>query len=106
MRKFKMPHILTILNLLTLSIFAFLTIYPFINMVAVSLREPSRARNEVYFIPKEFNLDVYYLIARDPRIFNAYRNTIVYADWHIRRVVVHHPRRLRASKKNVVPSPV
>lgn len=72
-------HPLTLLNLAALSIIAFITIYPFINMIAVSLSGTQPVlSNQVFFWPVETNLDVYRLIARDPRIFNAYRNTVVY----------------------------
>jgi putative aldouronate transport system permease protein len=55
------------------------TLYPFIHMAAVSLSSNFyNLKGEVSFYPKGFQLDMYKLVLKDPRIGSAYWNTIVY----------------------------
>jgi putative aldouronate transport system permease protein len=55
------------------------TLYPFIHMAAVSLSSNIHIlKGEVSFYPKGFQLDMYKLVLKDPRIGTAYWNTIVY----------------------------
>lgn len=55
------------------------TLYPFVYMIAVSLSEDVYIlKGEVTIWPKGFNLNMYRLVLSDPRIANAYINTIQY----------------------------
>ncbi|WP_020620404.1 carbohydrate ABC transporter permease [Paenibacillus daejeonensis] len=74
------------LSVFDLFLFAFMggmivaTLYPFIYMIAVSLSSSVPVlRGEVFLWPKGFNLDVYKMVLQDPKIVQAYMNTIVYA---------------------------
>lgn len=54
-------------------------LYPFVYMLSVSLSSSLYVlRGEVSFYPKGFNLDVYKLVLKDPRIFQSYANTLLY----------------------------
>ncbi|NSW90020.1 MAG: carbohydrate ABC transporter permease [Firmicutes bacterium] len=69
----------TLLRTLLLLFVIFVTVYPFIYMVAVSFSKNIYVlRNEITFYPKGFNLDVYKKVFEDKRIFTAYKNTIIY----------------------------
>lgn len=71
--------IYTIFKGIILAIVLFATLYPFVYMISVSLSSNSYIlRNEVSFYPKGFNLKMYKLVLRDPRILTAYKNTIIY----------------------------
>ncbi|MFS0723597.1 carbohydrate ABC transporter permease [Paenibacillus sp. 1P07SE] len=74
------------LSVFDLFLFAFMggmivaTLYPFIYMIAVSLSSNVHVlRGEVFLWPKGFNLNVYKMVLQDPKIIQAYMNTIVYA---------------------------
>ena len=55
-------------------------IYPFLNVLAISLSTPSAINaGVVTFYPRGFNLSGYRYIIEDGRIFIGYRNTILYA---------------------------
>lgn len=55
------------------------TLYPFVHMAAVSLSSNVPVmRGEVSWYPKGFQLDMYRLVLKDPRIGTAYWNTITY----------------------------
>jgi putative aldouronate transport system permease protein len=55
------------------------TLYPFIYMAAVSLSSNIHVlKGEVSWYPKGFNVDMYKIVLKDPRIGTAYWNTIVY----------------------------
>ncbi|OUS70613.1 sugar ABC transporter permease [Paenibacillus sp. MY03] len=66
-------------NVLLLSIVAFIALYPFYYMVVVSLSSSEYVmRGEVGLWPKGFTLDVYKYVLQDERIWVGYRNTILY----------------------------
>jgi putative aldouronate transport system permease protein len=55
------------------------TLYPFINMIAVSLSDNIYLmRNEVTFYPKGFTMKAYRSVFQDKRIFNGFFNTVMY----------------------------
>jgi putative aldouronate transport system permease protein len=55
------------------------TLYPFLYMAAVSLsKDVYVIRGEVGLWPKGFNLNMYKLVLGDPKIWTAYKNTIIY----------------------------
>ncbi|NMA82572.1 MAG: carbohydrate ABC transporter permease [Epulopiscium sp.] len=64
---------------IVLGFIVFIMLYPFVYMIAVSLSDSiSILQNKVTFYPKGFNLTSYKIVFRDPRIFTAYKNTIIY----------------------------
>jgi len=68
-----------ILRTFFMALIVFLTLYPFIYMIAVSLSESIYVmKNEIWFYPKGLNFKMYGLVLKDERIFTSYRNTIVY----------------------------
>ena len=68
-----------IVNTVLLLFVVVVTLYPFIYMAAVSLSEDVFVlKNEVTLWPKGFNLRNYEFVFKDPQIWIAYRNTIVY----------------------------
>lgn len=57
----------------------FVTLFPFIHIIAVSTSETSHViANKVSFFPKGFNLDAYFKVANQPIFWTAYKNSIVY----------------------------
>lgn len=55
------------------------TLYPFVYMAAVSLSKDIYViKNEVYLWPKGLNFRMYGFVFKDPNIWIAYRNTILY----------------------------
>lgn len=74
----KKMSLFNILNYLLLTIAAFVTIFPFLNIIATSFSS-SRAilGQEVMMWPVDFNIDAYINIIKDGTIFQALKNTIV-----------------------------
>lgn len=69
----------SLINGFFLLILAFVTLYPFVHMAAVSLSKNVYVlQGEVSWFPKGFNLSMYELVLNDPRIKRAYWNTFVY----------------------------
>lgn len=69
----------TIINSLILLCVAAVTLYPFVYMLAVSLSGNVYVmKGEVSLWPKGFNLRMYDLVLGDPKIWLAYKNTIIY----------------------------
>lgn len=56
-----------------------ITLYPFLHMLAVSLSSDINViKNTVSFWPKGFNVKMYELVLGDPKIWTAYKNTLIY----------------------------
>lgn len=71
--------IFTVLKVIFLLFVLVLTLYPFIYMISVSVSKNIYVmRNEIKLLPKGFNLKMYKIVLRDPRILRAYLNTIIY----------------------------
>jgi putative aldouronate transport system permease protein len=69
----------TLINGFFLLVLAFVTLFPFVHMAAVSLSKNVYVlQGEVSWLPKGFNLKMYELVLNDPRIKRAYWNTFVY----------------------------
>lgn len=69
----------TIVNTIILLIVAFVTVYPFVYMMAVSLSSDIYVmKGEVNFWPKEFTLKNYQYVLNDSRIGRGYLNTLLY----------------------------
>jgi len=67
-----------VINIL-MALVLFVTIYPFIYIIAVSFSETQYiVQNQVTFYPKGFNFDAYKMILESPKIPRAYLNTITY----------------------------
>jgi putative aldouronate transport system permease protein len=68
-----------IVNGLLMLLLLIVTVYPFVYMIAVSFSDSvSVMKGNVYVWPKGFNTDMYRIVLNDPRIWNGYRNTILY----------------------------
>ncbi|WP_066190956.1 MULTISPECIES: carbohydrate ABC transporter permease [Gracilibacillus] len=78
MGKAKITPFIVINSILLLGV-AFVTIYPFLHMIAVSLSGDVHVmRGDVNLIPKEWTLKNYEHVLGDPRIGSGYLNTIIY----------------------------
>ncbi|MDQ1914475.1 carbohydrate ABC transporter permease [Paenibacillus sp. GD4] len=66
-------------NVLIMLLVIVVTLYPFVYMLAVSLSEDIYVlKGEVTLWPKGFNLKMYELVFQDPKIWLAYKNTLIY----------------------------
>ncbi|WP_240510072.1 carbohydrate ABC transporter permease [Virgibacillus profundi] len=78
MKKTKITPFTFVISILLLGV-AFVTIYPFLHMIAVSLSGDVHVmRGEVNLIPKELTFKNYEHVLSDPRIVTGYLNTILY----------------------------
>ncbi|WP_282940827.1 carbohydrate ABC transporter permease [Paenibacillus sp. RC67] len=69
----------TIVNTIILLGVIVITLYPFVYMLSVSLSQDVYVmKGEVTLWPKGINLKMYKLVFDDPKIWLAYKNTIVY----------------------------
>ena len=69
-----------VVNTVFMILLMIVMIYPFLNVLAVSLSSPSAINaGVVTFIPRGVNLSGYKYIIEDGRIFTGYRNSILYA---------------------------
>ncbi|MGG1878535.1 carbohydrate ABC transporter permease [Paenibacillus cisolokensis] len=69
-----------IVNAIILSFVVFITLYPFLNVVAQSFSgEAYIISGQVSLIPKGFNLDTYATVAKDTMFWINYKNTVVYS---------------------------
>jgi putative aldouronate transport system permease protein len=69
----------TVINVLIMLLVIAATAYPFLYMLAVSLSgDVYVIKGEVSLWPKGFNLNMYKLVFEDPKIWLAYKNTIIY----------------------------
>ncbi|WP_028547413.1 carbohydrate ABC transporter permease [Paenibacillus sp. UNC451MF] len=69
----------TIVNTIILLGVIAITLYPFVYMLSVSLSQDIYVmKGEVTLWPKGINLKMYKLVFDDPKIWLAYKNTIVY----------------------------
>lgn len=67
------------LKYLVLGFIVFVTLYPFIYMVSVSLSDAIYVmKNEISFFPKGINFDMYKFVLKDSIIFTGYKNTFIY----------------------------
>ncbi len=79
MRTSKFGYIFTILKIGFLLFIVVITLYPFLNMIAVSLsKDIYILRNQIGIIPKGLNFNTYKTVLKDTRILKSYYNTIVY----------------------------
>lgn len=78
LRKMKKFSLFNIMNYFFLTLAAFVTIFPFLNIIATSFSS-SRAilGQEVMLWPVDFNVDAYVNIIKDGTIFLALKNTVI-----------------------------
>lgn len=80
MLKTKKLDLFTVLNTMLMLGLVFVTLYPFLYMINISLSSEYHViRNEVSFWPKGFTLKWYRIVFSDSRLFIGYRNTIFYS---------------------------
>ena len=69
----------SIVNSILLLLVVFVTVYPFVYMISVSLSSSLHVmRGQVTWFPRGLTLGMYKLVLTDPRIPRAYLNTITY----------------------------
>lgn len=75
-RKFTFSSLVIILLLLGM---AAMTVYPFVYMLSVSLSSDVYVlKNQISLLPMGLNFRAYNVVFKDPRIWSAYANTILY----------------------------
>ena len=75
----KKKGVFDIVNTIIMLIMIFVTVYPFVYMISVSLSDKIYVMQDaVTFYPKGFTLEWYETVCTDPRIGTGYRNTIFY----------------------------
>lgn len=58
---------------------AFVCVYPFLNLLAVSVSGNAHVlRGDIYFLPKDIHFRMYELVLNDARVLNGYKNTLIY----------------------------
>jgi len=76
LRKLSPFHLISTFILLFVVV---VTLYPFVHMLAVSLSSDVHVmRNEVSLWPKGLNFKMYEIVLGDPKIWTAYKNTLIY----------------------------
>lgn len=71
--------IFKVINVLILLLIVYVTLFPFLNVVAQSFSGRAEIEaGQVNLIPKGFNLTTYKLVLHDKTFWTSYRNTIVY----------------------------
>ncbi|WEG11877.1 carbohydrate ABC transporter permease [Pullulanibacillus sp. KACC 23026] len=71
--------VFTVFNVIFLLIVVFLTLIPFVNIIAESFSSSAEINaGHVSIIPKGFNLDTYKIILKDKEFWVSYKNTVVY----------------------------
>ncbi|MCI8624519.1 MAG: carbohydrate ABC transporter permease [Provencibacterium sp.] len=73
-------HIFDTFNVLLLSLFSILFLYPMVHVVMASFSEPRQIMNHVGILlwPDGFSLEGYKVVLGNPNILNGYLNTIFY----------------------------
>ncbi len=66
-----------IFNIIVLSLFAFICLYPFIYILALSFNDGVDAmKGGIYLVPRKFSLDNYQTIFKDKRLINSLSVTV------------------------------
>ena len=77
--KIRFAAIPTMIKVLFLLLVVYITLYPFLQMIAVSLsKEIYIMQNQVGIYPKGLNFKAYEAVLKDQRILNSLRNTVEY----------------------------
>jgi len=76
--KRKSLEVFDIVVYFSVTVFTALTIYPFLNVISVSLSDyGSYLKNPMMIIPKNLNFETYKFVLSRPLILSSYRNTII-----------------------------
>jgi putative aldouronate transport system permease protein len=79
-RRTKGEVVFDTVNYIVLSLLGIITLYPIINVLAISLSSyTGYLQNPAMILPAEFNLDAYKTILSNPLIMSSYSNTITVA---------------------------
>ena len=71
--------VFTVINIIIILVIVFITLYPFINIIAQSFSSEAYIRSgQVNLIPRGFNVETYRLIMSDSTFWINYRNTVAY----------------------------
>ena len=71
--------VFTVINIIIILVIVFITLYPFINIIAQSFSSEAYIRSgQVNLIPRGFNIETYRLIMSDSTFWINYRNTVAY----------------------------
>jgi putative aldouronate transport system permease protein len=71
--------IFAVLKILFLLLIVYITLFPFLQMVAVSLSDEAYImQNKIYIFPKGLNFNAYKAVLSDPRISNSFSNSLLY----------------------------
>lgn len=73
-------RIFDVFNILFMLLIGVIMLYPFLNVIAVSLSSNDQVMmGNISIIPKDLNLGAYKMVLEDPLVWNSYGNTILYA---------------------------
>jgi len=65
-------RIFDVCNIVFMLAFTFLMLYPFVNLLAISLNDGvDAARGGIYFFPREFSLDSYIFLLQNEKLFSG-----------------------------------
>lgn len=80
MKESRSYKVFKVCNAIVLLFVVFITLYPFLNVVAQSFSGESYINSgKVNLIPRGFNLDTYKTVTKDAMFWTNYKNTVVYS---------------------------
>ncbi|AYB45985.1 carbohydrate ABC transporter permease [Paenibacillus lautus] len=80
MKESRSYKVFKVCNAIILLFVVFITLYPFLNVVAQSFSGESYINSgKVNLIPRGFNLDTYKTVTKDAMFWTNYKNTVVYS---------------------------
>ena len=72
-------QVFRVVNTIVMILVVFVTLYPFVWLVAQSFSSAAVAAGQVTFLPVDFTTATYKYLLRDNRFFRYYGNTIIYS---------------------------
>ena len=79
MKESKQYKVFKVFNVLILLLIVFITLFPFLNVVAQSFSGQAEINaGKVNLIPKGFNIETYKTILDDTTFWTSYKNTVLY----------------------------
>lgn len=80
MKESRSYKVFKVCNAIILLFIVFITLYPFLNVVAQSFSSESYINSgKVNLIPRGFNIDTYKTVTKDAMFWTNYKNTVVYS---------------------------
>ncbi|GIO98700.1 sugar ABC transporter permease [Paenibacillus lautus] len=80
MKESRSYKVFKVCNAIILLFVVFITLYPFLNVVAQSFSSESYINSgKVNLIPRGFNIDTYKTVTKDAMFWTNYKNTVVYS---------------------------